>query len=206
VINYQVDKIERRKGNKDTHKLFNDEKWTSRSSLGSVRLALIDFFLLGSSMIVLHTHGSSFGREAANLNMRPVIDLLYDSNANDVNIFYSHDFSLVECGLGEFQRLRDDLFPEKYCYVEEGNREMCSRIVHMKKCNIYPYFMGNIWGLQDLYCAWPNAISSSSRNIDSSKVFHDDEIAKCRLEVHGDELKNTERLSVIAESNGYTID
>jgi hypothetical protein len=116
---------------------------STRHAEASVSLAAAEFFLLSQSDLIIHSHASSFAREAAMVGLVPVLDLMEHGRkcrlvVTAMNWPNSH---LVQHALPEYirqqslQRKEDGdeegrrgqvQVLDKVCYAEFGGRDMCS--------------------------------------------------------------------------------
>eukprot|EP01041_Mallomonas_annulata_P001371 gene1371-2644_t len=136
---------------------------SSRSVRQGMEFALADFLLLGETVVVLHTRGSSFAREAASMHMRPVIDVSVDPKNGSPIFFYTNDLTLPHCGSHEFTAVSLLTSPHQHqrlpadsgtveavldCYQEDIHRRMCTTSVPYRPCQR----KGQSWSIGRLYC------------------------------------------------------
>lgn len=112
--------------------LPSDPLLSSRNSPYAVSLAVVEFFLLSKSSIIIHSHASSFAREAAAVRTIPLLDLVSPIYAPPL-LFATMAPTMPMCALPEFIReqnyLRSQtaaLIKDRQCYWEDGGRQMCS--------------------------------------------------------------------------------
>lgn len=75
-----------------------------RNSVEGVKLALIDWFLLSESSLIINTYGSSFSQEASRRKMIPLIRMY------DHQLVYMDDIRLPFCGNMRFLQVCYDIF------------------------------------------------------------------------------------------------
>lgn len=115
-----------------------------RSDYEGMILAAAEFLLLGETTNILHSHASSFAREAGARNKVPVLDVLQVEQRNEDTqsssvAFYSSNINLPYCAMPEYIRLGHVTKVERVCYVEDGNRVMCSRLYEVCPCGHYSH-------------------------------------------------------------------
>jgi hypothetical protein len=171
---------------------------SSRSQRQGMYLAVIEFFLLGETSTIFHTHASSFAREAAMRRLIPVLDIFDISTVSltrppitkDYLAFYSVDIQQIEnyCALPEYIRSNSQETSsvkeikgenlsrlKKFCFEEEGNRTMCSVVYKVCPCD--------------------QSLSTHSK---SSMTFYCPTLSLSQL-------KDEKCYLIVAESNGYSI-
>lgn len=112
--------------------LPSDPVLLNRNSPYAVSLAVAEFFLLSKSSIIIHSHASSFAREAAAVRTIPLLDFVSLRDAPPL-LFVTMAPTMPMCALPEFIREQNHLssqtpalIKDRQCYWEDGGREMCS--------------------------------------------------------------------------------
>jgi hypothetical protein len=154
---------------------------SNRSSVFNIQLALVDFYLLAASKIILHPRGSSFAREAAFYNQTPLVDIYFDS------MIYTLDTDLQSCGLDEYLRLNTNYTIS--CYMEPGMRKMCTRAIPLISCSEILEFKDS--KLED----------NNDSNFDTKTFFRD----KSYCISNSNESSQDAKKYILAESNGYSL-
>ena len=153
---------------------------SNRSSMLNIQLALVDFYLLAASKLILHPRGSSFAREAAFYNQTPLVDIYFDS------MIYTLDIDLQSCGLDEYLRLNTNYTVS--CYMEPDMRKMCTRAIPLTSCSEILEFKDS--KLED----------NNDTNFDLKKFFRD----KSYCISNSNESQDAKKI-ILAESNGYSL-
>jgi hypothetical protein len=116
----------------------------SRSEVSSIQLAAIDFFVLAASDFIVHSFGSSFGEEAAVVNLLPSVRI---REGGDI---YGVDTNLPSCNNNQLISLRilEEAAAEKVCYEDGTGRRICQPKLQKNLCSSV---MAE-WGLGNVYC------------------------------------------------------
>ncbi|GMH83402.1 hypothetical protein TrVE_jg1031 [Triparma verrucosa] len=122
---------------------YDDDKegLMDRASTRSVQEALVDFVLLSETDFVVHSFGSSFGEEAATINMLPSVRVRLGGSIYGVDVQLegcNHPQIMNEVGVGQGGEV---------CFFD-GSKEVCNNKLLKKYCA----FVGEEWGLRDVYC------------------------------------------------------
>jgi hypothetical protein len=117
---------------KDSIAIFGDER---RNSVEGVQFALLEFLLLSRTALLIHTLGSTFAEEAAQVNLRPLVGIFAG------RLLRHTDINLINCGNQHFsgyppstsRQERKEEIPRKMSFLDCGD------------------FLGS-WGLSDVMC------------------------------------------------------
>ncbi len=116
-----------------------------RSSVTGMQLAMIEWYFLAQSDLVLHTHGSTFAEEAAQMRGNvPLVSILHGQ------LVLTAQPSLPYCGLLHYMG-RDAPGGTTQVY-EEGttdHRRIRNKFFRFQPCAAFSAH----WGLNDVYCA-----------------------------------------------------
>ncbi|GMI10850.1 hypothetical protein TrLO_g15790 [Triparma laevis f. longispina] len=122
---------------------YDDDKegLMERDNVTGVREALLDFALLSETRIIVHSFGSSFGEEAATINMLPSVRVRLGGS------IYGVDINLPGCNHPQIMNEEKVGQGEKVCF-HDGSKDVCNNKLLKKYCA----FVGNEWGFRDVYC------------------------------------------------------
>eukprot|EP01038_Epipyxis_sp_PR26KG_P011784 gene11784-15767_t len=174
----------------------NSNFHSDRMSYNGQLLALLEYFILSKTSLIIHTRGSSFAREAANINNIPVIDISVRWNDKNEGIsfgFFSQNILLPYCGMPEY--IRSLQYQSNHnrmsiiCYNEGGDRSMCTSNYSLCLCNSHVFDFIR------------NSNSTPIMNIYDSKF----DLIYCNNPDYFDGYELTRCIELLAESNGYTI-
>jgi len=132
---------------------MEDDIRSDRSSVRGVRQAALDFFLLAETTSILHSRGSSFGREAGQIHGVPLIDVTLNENGDVIAVLSHESSSLISygcSGITEYRRARGQKSSDRenpqgrfLCYheSEEGtptntSRIMCTTLTTICPCSV----------------------------------------------------------------------
>jgi hypothetical protein len=180
-------------------------------------VAAAEFLLLGDCSLVAHSRGSSFGREAAMVQLRPAIDVSVQPK-NKMSFIYTltQVASLPHCGLQEFERYHQiaasrgdeevsaaavdspgrralSCFGERSADVPEDARwSVCSVAIRMCPCGtlMRSLALGLVQSPQTLLCNVGNVgnVGNVEEGQNSTTTY---------------DYQNEECIYMLAESNGY---
>ena len=116
-----------------------------RGSQQGMECAVLEFFALAKSDLILHTYGSTFAEEAAQMHKVPLVGIW---NAARI---YSQDSRLAGCGHMQYINTGVSRTPFPFSHTE-GTRDQ--RGVDCPYYEMYPCpsYLPE-WGLRDLYCS-----------------------------------------------------
>jgi hypothetical protein len=145
---------------------INNSAFSNRSSAVGVKRALVDFVLLSQSVLVVHGYGSSFGEEAAAVNLSPALRLRIGGHVYGVDVSFPFcNNAVFENGYNAAQRSWakfagtsstslnvPDKSTEEVCYRDasfEGERDrICTATAQRSPC----LFFQRGWGIPGVYC------------------------------------------------------
>ena len=115
-----------------------------RGSQEGMEFAALEFFALARTDLILHTYGSTFAEEAAQIRNVPLVGIW-----NKARI-YSQDPRLAGCGLMQYVNAVGEMSPIPYTYTEgtRDQRGVDDPYYEISPCPFLPE-----WGLRDLHCS-----------------------------------------------------
>jgi hypothetical protein len=117
----------------------------SRSDVAGMQFALLEWLFLAESDLIVHTYGSSFAQEAAQVHGATLVGLWHH-----VKIYSRHP-KLKYCGIPHYmKKLSDQGTGTKRAY-SEGTVD--NRVIDDEYYELKPCTMIDQWGLQDLWCS-----------------------------------------------------
>ena len=109
---------------------------------------MLEFEILSMCDLILHSFGSSFGEEAASVNMVPSVRLRSGGSIGGV------DLERVFCGNNQLINLRgvrvqgEEGGEGEVCFEDGTGKQVCQRKIQKVKCA----GVEEQWGLVDVYC------------------------------------------------------
>lgn len=116
-----------------------------RTTREGMDFAVLEFFALARSDLVIHTYGSTFAEEAVAMRGVPLVGIW-----NSASIF-AQDARLAHCGHMQFMNLASqNSIPFTYTEGTKDQRSLDQPYYPIFKCP-----MLSEWGIKDLFCARP---------------------------------------------------
>ena len=115
----------------------------SRSSVEGIQFALLEWLTLSRAQLVLHTYGSSFGQEAAQVHGAALVGIWHQYKV------YSRNGLLNYCGIPNFMKKYTNFGVSK-AYMEGtvDRRVIDDQYFRIKSCTSMDQ-----WGMSEVYCS-----------------------------------------------------